>query len=240
DREYRKGNWTLRETVVLIAAKKRDEDRRLKGGEKEKSNPAELRWKWVENYSGKNGCQRSQNRFRDYELRSTAAAADPRHREQPMISSYWQMEKHERKEKGLPSNLLKQVYQALHDVIDRRFPPPASKLPQSDFPVPALPSTSMRPAATSPRTAAAGGEVIAPAMFKSTVEITQRLLACEDKKDKRHRDLLGVEELKLHIEEVETEISRAGVAGLITTVNNLASAILALAGDKSAAGDTSS
>ncbi len=150
---------------MLIAAKKRDEDRRLKGGEKEKSKPAELRWKWVENYCWKNGCQRSQNRcndkwdnllrdyqkVRDYEIRSTAAAADPRHREQPMVSSYWQMEKHERKEKGLPSNLLKQVYQALHDVIDRGFPPPASKLPQSDFPAPALPSTSMRPAATSPR-----------------------------------------------------------------------------------------
>jgi len=165
DREYRKGNWTLRETVVLNAAKKRDEDRRLKGGEKEKSKPAELRWKWVGNYCWKNGCQRNLNqcndkwdnllrdykKVRDYELRSTAAAADPRHREQPMISSYWQMEKHERMEKGLPSNLLKRVYQALHDVIDRRFPPPASKLPQSDFPAPALPSTSMRPAATFPR-----------------------------------------------------------------------------------------
>ncbi len=150
---------------MLIAAKKRDKDRRLKGGENEKSKPAELRWKWVENYCWKNGCQRSQNqcndkwdnllrdykKVHDYELRSTAAAADPRHREQPMVFSYWQMEKHEHKEKGLPSKLLKQVYQALHDVIDRRFPPPASKLPQSDFPAPALPSTSMRPAATSPR-----------------------------------------------------------------------------------------
>jgi hypothetical protein len=88
--------------------------------------------------------------------------------------------------------------------------------------------------------AAAGAEAIAPAMFKSTVEITQTLLACEDKKDKRHRDLLGVEERKLHIEEAKTEISRAGVAGLITAVNNLASAVLALAGDKSATGDTAS
>ncbi len=88
--------------------------------------------------------------------------------------------------------------------------------------------------------AAAGAEAIAPAMFKSTVEITQTLLACEDKNDKRHRDLLAVEERKLHIEEAKTEISRAGVAGVITAVNNLASAILALAGDKSAAGETSS
>jgi 23S rRNA G2445 N2-methylase RlmL len=87
---------------------------------------------------------------------------------------------------------------------------------------------------------AAGAEAIAPAMSKSTVELKQTLLACDDKKDKRQRDLLGVEERKLHIEEAKTEISRAGVAGLITAVNNLASAIVALSGDKSAAGDTAS
>ncbi len=57
--------------------------------------------------------------------------------------------------------------------------------------------------------AAAGAEAIAPAMFKSTVEITQTLLACEDKNDKRHRDLLAVEERKLHIEEAKTEISQS-------------------------------
>jgi hypothetical protein len=73
---------------------------------------------------------------------------------------------------------------------------------------------------------------IAPSMFKSTVEIMQTLLACEDKKDRRHRDLLGVEERKLHIEEAKTEISRAGVAGLITTVNTLASTILLLVAER--------
>jgi hypothetical protein len=73
---------------------------------------------------------------------------------------------------------------------------------------------------------------IGPSMFKSTVEIMQTLLACEDKKDKRHKDLLGVEEHKLHIEEAKTEISRAGVAGLVTAVNTLASAILLLAAER--------
>jgi hypothetical protein len=79
---------------------------------------------------------------------------------------------------------------------------------------------------------------IAPSMFKSTVEIMQTLLACEDKKDRRHRDLLGVEERKLHIEEAKTEISRAGVAGLITAVNTLASAILLLAADTTSTTNT--
>jgi len=51
--------------------------------------------------------------------------------------------------------------------------------------------------------------IAAPAMFKSTVEITQTLLACEDKNDKRHRDLLAVEERRLHIEEAKTEISQS-------------------------------
>jgi hypothetical protein len=131
DREYRKGNWTLHETVTLIAAKKLDDQRRLKGSEKEKSRPAELRWKWVENYCWKNGCQRSQNQCNDKWdnlLRDYKKVRDYESRYPPEPISYWQMEKHERKEKGLPSNLLQQVYQALHDVIDRRFPTP--KLPQ--------------------------------------------------------------------------------------------------------------
>ncbi|CAK9878901.1 unnamed protein product [Sphagnum jensenii] len=296
DREYRKGNWTLHETVTLITAKKLDDQRRLKGSEKEKSRPAELRWKWVENYCWKNGCQRSQNQCNDKWdnlLRDYKKVRDYESRYPPEPISYWQMEKHERKEKGLPSNLLQQVYQTLHDVIDRRFPTP--KLPQQlpgpstdlapsgsgqqqqQLPHPLLrpsspitqPSAQKQPAAPTDTATAhslsgddsseeeeaaaagakrrkttmsggggGGAEAIAPAMFKSTVEITQTLLACEDKKDRRHRDLLGVEERKLHIEEAKTEISRAGVAGLITAVNNLASAILTLAADKTAGGDT--
>jgi hypothetical protein len=62
--------------------------------------------------------------------------------------------------------------------------------------------------------AAAGAEAIAPAMFKSTVGITQTLLTREEKNDKRHREILAVEERKLHIEEAKTEISRAGVAAV--------------------------
>lgn len=75
-------------------------------------------------------------------------------------------------------------------------------------------------------------------MFKSTVELSKTLLECEDKRDRRHRDLIGFEERKLHIEETKTEISRVGVAGLITAVNNLASAVLSLSADRTV-GDTS-
>lgn len=264
-REYRKGNWTLHETVVLIAAKKLDDERRLKGGDKDKNRTAELRWKWVENYCWRNGCLRNQNqcndkwdnllrdykKVRDYELKLT-----------PTQQSYWQLEKHERKEKGLPSNLLSQVYEALHEVVDKRYPPRLMQGPISmDKPIPlgqqapaqeAAPS--QHPSEPSESSESDGSEIppspakrrklgksthgIGSAVAKSTSELTQILLACEEKKDQRHRDLLGVEERKLHIEKTKTEISRDGIAGLITAVNNLANAILSLASDKNlTAGD---
>ncbi|CAA6671852.1 unnamed protein product [Spirodela intermedia] len=63
-REYRKGNWTLEETMSLIEAKSMDKERRTKrvaGG----GGPSELRWKWVEDYCWKMGCHRSQNQCND-------------------------------------------------------------------------------------------------------------------------------------------------------------------------------
>lgn len=151
DREYRKGNWTLHETVVLIAAKKLDDERRLKGGDKEKTKTAEFRWKWVENYCWKHGCHRSQNQCNDKWdnlLRDYKKVRDHETRNPAEPVSYWQMERHERKEKGLPSNLSYQVYEALHDVIDRRYPPkllPSEQLPPiSSTPAPLLPMSPPR------------------------------------------------------------------------------------------------
>jgi hypothetical protein len=368
--ECRKGSWTLHETVVLIAAKKLDDDRRLKllrAGDQSKlqlqgrnsrprggADQQQVRWKWVENYCWKFGCLRNQNQcsdkwdnlLRDYKkVRDYEELRNP-----PEPISYWKMEKHERKEKGLPSNLLKEVYCAIQDVVGDHSRLPARKLllptafdqipapvhapgsPRQHFsPILQIPATSLHSpmqkqhaheqfssepdptlsgkrflipyftsamvwcnglfagtwswtnqlwlfqssvdltrefwkyvgcgiaeegdessfedavadqiaagaAAAAKRRKVHANNVelegsaaaIAPSMFKSTVEIMQTLLACEDKKDRRHRDLLGVEERKLHIEEAKTEISRAGVAGLITAVNTLASAILLLAAD---------
>ncbi|KAI5070815.1 hypothetical protein GOP47_0015158 [Adiantum capillus-veneris] len=361
-REYRKGNWTLHETVVLIAAKKKDEERRLRGGDKEKTRTAELRWKWIENYCWHNGCHRNQNqcndkwdnllrdykKVRDYELRLAAAAAavatlpSPSSHAPPPPAlapslSYWQLEKHERKEKGLPSNLLFQVYEALHEVVDKRYPPragaggastPASAAPGNNHqpppPLPAalslptllpppphphllpqdvfhqpqlllqhpslpLPSPGTLPAKSGispisnlpPHMPAAASSSAPPlqqhefhpspaapaadlypsessesegsdvpespakrrkvqegkaAVVTSTAELTQALLACEERKDRRHRDLLSVEEKKLMLENTKTQISRDGIAGLIAAINNLAAAVVSLASDKSLGG----
>lgn len=140
-RDFRKGNWTIQETMILIEAKKMDDERRMKrtssssigvGGESSSGNvgnnkPTELRWKWVEDYCWRKGCCRSQNqcndkwdnlmrdykKVRDYERKIT-------NHHHHHLQSYWKIEKNERKEKNLPSNLLHQIYDALVEVVERK------------------------------------------------------------------------------------------------------------------------
>ncbi|KAL4387738.1 hypothetical protein GQ457_09G004320 [Hibiscus cannabinus] len=128
-REYRKGNWTLNETMVLIEAKEMDYERRMKRSNdgEGRGKPTELRWKWVEDYCWGKGCLRSQNQcndkwdnlMRDYKKvrehqRRTAAADGKEGR------SYWEMERNERKEKNLPSNMLHQIYVRLEEVVEKK------------------------------------------------------------------------------------------------------------------------
>ncbi|CAA7408984.1 unnamed protein product [Spirodela intermedia] len=127
-REYRKGNWTLEETMSLIEAKSMDKERRTKrvaGG----GGPSELRWKWVEDYCWKMGCHRSQNQcndkwdnlMRDYKkVRSHETAAAAGGSTGGAGLSYWKLDSYGRKEKGLPSNFLLQIYEALSDVVETR------------------------------------------------------------------------------------------------------------------------
>ncbi|XP_011096766.1 trihelix transcription factor GT-4 isoform X3 [Sesamum indicum] len=127
-RDYRKGNWNLQETMVLIEAKKMDDQRRMKrvGESSERGKPAELRWKWVEDYCWKNGCLRSQNqcndkwdnlmrdfkKVREYERRVAERGGEEK--------SYWRIDKNERKDNNLPSNMLPQIYEALVEVVERK------------------------------------------------------------------------------------------------------------------------
>ncbi|CAK9151499.1 unnamed protein product [Ilex paraguariensis] len=131
-RDYRKGNWAIQETMVLIEAKKMDDERRMKRQEDShgRAKPAELRWKWVEDYCWRNGCLRSQNqcndkwdnlmrdfkKVRDYERRVGERGGGEER-------SYWIIERSERKEKNLPSNMLPEIYEALVEVVDRKVSP---------------------------------------------------------------------------------------------------------------------
>ncbi|KAG6509866.1 hypothetical protein ZIOFF_027873 [Zingiber officinale] len=174
-RGYRKGNWTLHETLILITAKRLDDDRRTGGSSSSSSahcspsasvsataavvpRSAEQRWKWVENYCWRNGCLRSQNQcndkwdnlLRDYKkVRGYEARADASAGELP---SYWAMERHERKERNLPTNLAAEVFEALTDVLGRRTArranaaaTPVSSLPPPPPPLPSPPRLPQAP-----------------------------------------------------------------------------------------------
>ncbi|PNT62111.1 hypothetical protein BRADI_5g25700v3 [Brachypodium distachyon] len=185
-RDYRKGNWTLHETLVLITAKRLDDDRRAGGGVagSSSSSPAgpsalprsaEQRWKWVENYCWSQGCLRSQNqcndkwdnllrdykKVRDFHNRLASNSTAPSGSgaapaaAAPLPTSYWAMERHERKERNLPTNLAAEVYDALCDVLSRRAarrggapvapsPPPPLALPAPPLHPPPKPLLSQQ------------------------------------------------------------------------------------------------
>ncbi|XP_052200907.1 uncharacterized protein LOC127807251 [Diospyros lotus] len=314
-RDYRKGNWTVQETMVLIEAKKMDDERRMKRtGESEgRSKPAELRWKWVEDYCWRNGCLRSQNqcndkwdnlmrdfkKVRDYE-RQVAEKGGV----ESESSSYWKIEKQERKERNLPSNMLPQIYYALLEVVERRegirlvgsaaggsgssvqaaatpgyvlerstsisavqpsLPPPLQLPVSSSAPVAAspLPPPPAPPPAGAPphdlphsqpfqtldsdtsdysdspakrRRRRGGGEgtsgcsnEVGSAISKSASMIAEAIQACEEREERRHRELLSLQERRLQMEESRMEMTRQGISGLADAINKLASSILAFA-----------
>nr|BAH02595.1 sh4 homologue [Echinochloa oryzicola]BAH02597.1 sh4 homologue [Echinochloa oryzicola]BAH02598.1 sh4 homologue [Echinochloa oryzicola]BAH02599.1 sh4 homologue [Echinochloa oryzicola]BAH02600.1 sh4 homologue [Echinochloa oryzicola] len=318
-RDYRKGNWTLHETLILITAKRLDDDRRAGGvhghghaahgaavGSPTTPRSAEQRWKWVENYCWNHGCVRSQNqcndkwdnllrdykKVRDYETRTaatataTAAAAAPGGGAGAAIPSYWTMERHERKDRNLPTNLAPEVFDALTDVLSRRAarrggaaiaaaptpplalpppPPPPPTAPPSPPklllaqarapPPPPLPlPTAVAPPATSVSAeeltgSSESGEEgseddgeepepkrrrlnrLGSSVVRSATVLARTLVACEEKRERRHREVLELEERRLRLEEQRTEVRRQGFAGLISAVNSLSGAIHALVSD---------
>lgn len=269
-REYRKGNWTLNETMILIEAKQMDDERRMKRniGESSESRtkPAELRWKWVEDYCWRKGCLRSQNQcndkwdnlMRDYKkVREYETKLLKQQQEQhPPLLSYWKMEKNERKDNNLPSNMLFQIYEALVEVVERKSlprpspsppvlpppppPPPVLSLPQPSQPPQQQPQPQQQSESdtseysdTSPAKRRKRASEVGSAISKSASMIAEALQACEEREERRHRDLISLHERRLKIEEAKSEINQQGINGLVDAINKLANSILALASSSS-------
>ncbi|KAG6753355.1 hypothetical protein POTOM_043415 [Populus tomentosa] len=299
-REYKKGNWTVSETMVLIEAKRMDDERRMKRSDSAegRSKPTELRWKWVEDYCWNQECLRSQNqcndkwdnlmrdykKVRDYE-RKIAETGERNG------GSYWKLEKNERKERNLPSNMLPQIYEELVEVVERRGGQQrmltaaggSGSNPNTSYAV-ERPITDVQPSVLPPllqhqlvliglvphfhvlemcdssdsdtseysdspakrrRRGGGGGEgtsggtasastshEVGTAISKSASIIAEAIQACDEREERRHRDLLSLHERRLKIEESKTEINRQGISGLVDAINKLANSILALASHK--------
>ncbi|XP_021767836.1 flocculation protein FLO11-like [Chenopodium quinoa] len=350
-REYRKGNWTVEETMILIEAKKKDYERRkfsrskqthqistppTSGGSSTSKPIIELRWKWVEEYCWGKGCFRSQNqcndkwdnlmrdykKVRDYQKNlsetETGTGTEPETEggsgsSSTLNKSYWSMDKVERKDKGLPTNMLPQIYQALFDVVETStstsstptptpssattaghflLPSPVLEMQQTPSSVPALqlsppqsmlPSPRLPPLLQSPpssaffspqqqphhpsptleietsqyshdpesspakrrrkeeaiaaatHTAAAEAaaakattttlEEVSTAISRSATMITEAIQASEEREEKRHREMMNIQESRLRIEESELEMNRQGFNGLTEAINRLATSI---------------
>lgn len=68
-------------------------------------------------------------------------------------------------------------------------------------------------------------------VVRSATVLAQTLLACEEKRERRHRELLDLEERRLRLEEQRVEQHHQGFVSLVSAVNNLSGAIHALVSD---------
>ena len=68
-------------------------------------------------------------------------------------------------------------------------------------------------------------------VVRSATVLARTLVACEEKRERRHREVLELEERRLRLEEERTEVRRQGFAGLVSAINSLSSAIHALVSD---------
>ncbi|KAK9106443.1 hypothetical protein Syun_022454 [Stephania yunnanensis] len=280
-REYKRGNWTLHETLTLITAKKLHHDRRRRA-----TPTAALRWKWVEDYCWDHGCLRSQsqcndkwdNLLRDYKkLHHYQQQQQQQQQEAHSSLSYWEMERQQRKERDLPSNLPLQVYQALNEAqltfrnkdnnapttttttttppttttnmnkthcrsqvmpttgtaAEEAAPPPPTTAPPppaqpTEFSVESSDSSETNGAETKRRKVRG----LESRIVRSAGVMARAMLAREEKRERRHRDLMDLEERRLRIEEARAEFNRRGRSGLVSAVNNLSNALQAIASDR--------
>ncbi|KAG8637611.1 trihelix transcription factor DF1-like isoform X2 [Manihot esculenta] len=270
NREYRKGNWTIQETLTLITAKKLDDERRSKPSTHSTSKPGEPRWKWVENYCWAHGCFRSQNqcndkwdnllrdykKIREYQSRSNASDSFP---------SYWTMERQQRKFYNLPSNMSLEVFEALNEVVQRRccttqqnmsttsqqqqqqqqlsVSVAASPPPETVREPP--PEPEMDPPAVSESSATESGDKLDEAATKrrkfgnigssikhSASILAQTIRSCQEKKERRHQQLVEFEQRRLQLEETRNEVNRQGMANLAVAITKLSTAIHSLISDQ--------
>lgn len=78
---------------------------------------------------------------------------------------------------------------------------------------------------------------VGSAISKSAAIIAEAIQSCEERGDRRHKELLSLHQRRLQIEESKAEINKEGINGLVDSINKLANSILALAGNKNQSTD---
>lgn len=121
DRVYQPGVWTLKETMVLLGAKKREKG--ILQGTKRNSVPADEKWRAIAEYCWQNNVHRSKEQCRFKwenimpDFKKVREHEDSRGEDH---KSYFDMESAERKRLNLPPNLNKELYTLMDEFLVRR------------------------------------------------------------------------------------------------------------------------
>lgn len=82
---------------------------------------------------------------------------------------------------------------------------------------------------TSGTVSAGTSSEVGTAISRGASIIAEALQGCEEREERRHREILSMHERRIQIEETKTEINRQGISGLVDAINKLANSIHALA-----------
>ena len=69
---------------------------------------------------------------------------------------------------------------------------------------------------------------IGSSIVRSASVLARTMKSCDEKKERRHREVMELEERRMQIEENRNEDNRKGINGLVSAVNNLSGAIQTL------------
>lgn len=78
-----------------------------------------------------------------------------------------------------------------------------------------------------------GETIVAAALSKSASVIANAIRESEERQDRRHKEVLSLQERRLKMEESNVEMNREGMSGLVEAINKLASSMFALASSSS-------
>lgn len=110
-RVYRQGVWSLNESIVLLDAKKRE--REILQGSKRNSISADEKWKAVAEFCWSHGVHRSKEQCRfkwENTMPDFKKVRDYEYEKGESDKSYFELENWQRKEKHLPPNLSRELY----------------------------------------------------------------------------------------------------------------------------------
>jgi hypothetical protein len=249
-RAYKKGNWTAAEILVLQAGRREDFDRIRKANLKERHKTAQERWKWIEDYGWSNGVHKSAQQCQDkWELLvSEFKKVNDHEKTIPGgQKSYWDMSKEERKKTAMPPNFYKEVYNALaewyikgrpadpgeldtsaplhHTGASHRSLPTASDAELSDsedFDADGDPDVLMRKRKRKSSMFPLSEDMsLALILKKNNKKVIEAMLESEDRKDKRHKEEMEMEEKKLEFEREKFQSTLQLGAGYIGALNSI-------------------